>query len=408
MNASSLRGRELPRLTCVLSRVTFLLAFALAVVASWPAVASTDQSSAAADSAVTDLSTEERPDLTHSHLAPHARSAQIDFAPDSRLVTVKTFVGNSDAPSLTNVHPGSFVVYENGLRQHDVNVTVEHAPLSIGILLEYGGRYRALNAIRGEKAATAAKELLQEIGADDRVAVWKYADNVDPISEWSAPAADSFQRTQFDLPASPVSELNLYDAIVGTLPKMQAMPGRKALVLISSGIDTFSKASFADALIEARNAGIPIYVLNLGPLIRSALLLGSSEDGPYGSLNWTRAESELGKLARASGGQMYSPESSLDLTGVYDELLAKLRVQYVIQYKSHDSESSSKPRTVRVEFAESRSASSPSVALGTTGAHGRLIAEAEYVPGMSSRAQTNVSASTGDVTQATPPPSASQ
>jgi hypothetical protein len=71
-------------LTCVLSRVPFLLAFALAVVASWPAVASTDQPSAAADSTVTDLSTEERPDLTHSHLALHARSAQIDFAPHSR------------------------------------------------------------------------------------------------------------------------------------------------------------------------------------------------------------------------------------------------------------------------------------------------------------------------------------
>jgi Ca-activated chloride channel homolog len=406
MNAFSLRGRELPRLAWLLSRITFLLA--LTVLASRPAVAATGQPSPAGSTTLTDLSKVERPDLTNSHLAAHAPSAQIDFAPDSRLVTVKTFVENPEAPSLTNVHPGSFVVYEDGLRQHDVNVAVEHAPLSLGILLEYGGRYHALNQIRGEKASAAAKELLNEIGADDRVAVWKYADSVEPISEWSAPGAESLQRTQLDLSAPPVSELNLYDAIVSTLPKMQAMPGRKALVLISSGVDTFSKASFADALIEARSAGIPIYVVNLGPLMRSALLLGSSEEGPYGSLNWTRAESELGKLARASGGQMCSPESSLDLTGVYDELLAKLRVQYVIQYKSHDSESSSKPRTVRVEFAESRSASSPSAALGTKGAHGRLIAEAEYVPGMSSRAQTNISASTGDVTQATPPPSASQ
>lgn len=406
MNAFSLRGRELPRLAFLLSRVTFLLA--LTALAPQPAGAATGQPSAAGSTTITALSTLDRPNLTHSHLAPHAQSAQVDFAPDSRLVTLKMFVEHPEAPSLTKVHPGSFVVYEDGLRQHVVNVAVEHAPLSLEILLEYGGRYHALNEIRGEKASTAAKELLHEIGADDRVAVWKYADSVEPVSEWSAPGADSLQRTQFDLSAPPVSELKLYDAIVATLPKMQAMPGRKALVLISSGIDTFSKASFADALLEARRAGIPIYVVNLGPLIRSALLLGSSEEGPYSSLNWSRAESELRKLARASGGQMYSPESSLDLTGVYDELLAKLRVQYVIQYKSHDSTSSSKPRSVRVEFAESRSASSPSAALGTQGAHGRLVAEVEYVPAMSSSAQTKISASAGDVTQAVPPQSANQ
>jgi VWFA-related protein len=316
-------------------------------------------------------------------------------------------VEQSEVPWLTSAHPDRFVVYEDGLRQRNLNVAVEHTPISVGILLEYGGRYHTLNEIRGENALTAAKDFLQQIGPDDKVAIWKYASNVDQISEWSPPA-DSLQRTQLDLPAPPVSELNLYDAIIATLPKMQATPGRKALLLISSGIDTFSKASFADAVTEARKAGIPIYVVNLGPLIRSALFLDSSVEDPYASLSWRRAESELVELARASGGRMFSPESSLDMTGVYDELLANLRIQYVIQYKSRDSASPGRPRTVRVELSESRSGSPPSAEIDTKRAHGRVVVEAVYVPDLKSVAHTNISGSTGDLTQTTPPPSARQ
>ncbi len=176
---------------------------------------------------------------------------------------------------------------------------------------------------------------------------------------------------------------------------MQSIPGRKVLVLISSGIDTFSKARFADALTEARKADVPIYVVNLGPTLRSALFLDSSvtHGGPYGDLDWTRAQTELEKLAHASGGGIFSPESSLDLTGVYDDLLAKLRIRYTIQYPALRGASDSRPRAVRVELSGPMSG----VVTGKKEANRRLIAEAEYVP-------SQVSAS---ITDRTPAPTAS-
>jgi hypothetical protein len=76
---------------------------------------------------------------------------------------------------------------------------------------------------------------------------------------------------------------------------MQAMSGRKALVLMSSGLDTFSRASFADVLAEVRTTGVPIYVINLGPIIRSALPPSASDTGLYASLDWSRAEAQLEK-----------------------------------------------------------------------------------------------------------------
>jgi Ca-activated chloride channel family protein len=285
--------------------------------------------------------------------AGHTPAADVHFDSDTQLVTIKMPFGDPRAATLTDVHPDSFVVYEDGRRQENVSVAVEHPSLSIGVLLEYGGRYHELNEILGAKAANAARSLLEQTGPTDSVAVWKYADGVDPIASESA-APDGLQRSLVSLPTPPFSELNFHDALLATLPKMQAMSGNKALVLISTGLDTFSKASFAAVLAETRKAGVPIYVINLGPLIQSDLPPYAAGANSYGKLNWAEAESELDKLARASGGRMYSPESQLDLNGVYDELMASLRTRYVIQYKAQESERHHPPRVIEVELVNAR------------------------------------------------------
>jgi hypothetical protein len=107
-------------------------------------------------------------------------------------------------------------------------------------------------------------------------------------------------------------------------------------------------------------------------------------------VNWSRAEAQLGKLARASGGRMYSFESRLDLPVVYDELMANLRVQYVIQYKSAASANPERPRTVRVEWVDSGAEGSAPTADGARSTRARLIAEAEYVRAAKSEVLTNV------------------
>ena len=391
MNAHLVHRQAQPQAR-FLSRLPILLA--LMVLAARPGIAAPSDRSPAVDRpTLTDSISSKQAATTVFQKSPPTHAAQVDFAPESGRVSIKTFVDKSTFPWFTSAHPNDFIVYENGVRQQNVEVSVEHAPMSVGILLEYGGRYHTLNAMRGERAWAAAKELMQEIGAEDKVALWKYADTVDPVADWSS-AADSGTKTPFSPPPPSLSELNLYDAVITTLAKMHAIPGRKVLVLISSGIDTFSKASFADAIAEARHADVPIYVVNLGPALRSALFLDSSvKNTPYSDLNWKRTETELERLADASGGGIYSPESSLDLSAVYDDLLAKLRVRYNVQYNAPSAAADSRPRAIRVELAEPMSG-------GVTGkkeVNCKLIAQAVYVP-------SHFSASITDRTQA---PSAS-
>ncbi len=177
MNAALIHGPALPQ-GRLWSLITFQLA--LAFLTASHAIAA-QETPAAQTSGLTDPITTNPPATARSQESPLLHSAQVDIAPDSGLVSIKTFVDQSAFPWLASAHPDNFVVYENGVRQSNVNVAVEHAPMSIGILLEYGGRYHTLNEILGEKAWSAAKELLQEIGPEDKVALWKYADTVEPF-----------------------------------------------------------------------------------------------------------------------------------------------------------------------------------------------------------------------------------
>jgi len=63
----------------------------------------------------------------------------------------------------------------------------------------------------------------------------------------------------FGLQTPEVSETNLYDALIFALKRMRPVVGRKAIILISSGVDTFSKSAYEDVLATARDCNTPVY-----------------------------------------------------------------------------------------------------------------------------------------------------
>lgn len=276
---------------------------------------------------------------------------EIHLDPSTGIVTIKMLVQDPNGYFIPNIRRENFAVYENGARQQNTTVEIEHAPVAVGLLLEYGGRYQALNKSLGQEISRAASAFLDEIGRNDEVAVWKYGDTTEEIAGFSQ-GLDRIEGSLLTLATPPFSELNLYDAVIATLPRLQARKGRKALILVSSGIDTFSKANYQDVLRAVHQSDVPVYVINLGPALHRQISL-MPPAGPYARLDWTRAQAELQEIANASGGRMYSPEDTFDLAGIYDDLMENLRVRYVITYKSSSGAADlSAARTVRVELVD--------------------------------------------------------
>jgi VWFA-related protein len=327
----------------------------------------------------TQLQVPNRPSTPLFQGAQGKQRTEIHFDPTTQVVTIKMLVQDPKGYFIPNIRRENFAVYENGVRQENASVEIEHAAISLGVLLEYGGRYQALNESVGEADSAAANQLLGEIGADDKVAIWTYGDKVEEIAGFSD-GRDALGSVVLKLRTPPFSEQNFYDALIAVVTRMHPLSGRKALLLVSSALDTFSKANYRDALQAVGQSDTPIYAINLGPLLQKYASV-SLNAGPYAHIDWKGAESKLRQIAAACGGRMYSPEAIVDLPAIFDDLMENLRVRYVITYKSTSDPNVNRARTVRVELVDSRT-SGPLQIVDASGktVHSKIIVKDSYIP----------------------------
>jgi hypothetical protein len=155
------------------------------------------------------------------------------------------------------------------------------------------------------------------------------------------------------------------------------------VVLISSGLDNFSKATYQDALNAATNADSPIYVVGLTEVLRNyAEVYGHN---PVVRVDWKKAESELQEFARVSGGRAYIPENTLNLSSIYDDMLENIKLRYVIRYRSSNNGDLNSPRTLRVELVEPATGA-PLEIVDANGkrVHSRVVIQASYIPAAAS------------------------
>ncbi len=113
----------------------------------------------------------------------------------------------------------------------------------------------------------------------------------------------------------------LYDAIIAYVSRVDAVPGRKALVLFTDGEDTTSDATVEDVFDVVRSAGVTVYPVSFA-------------EGSFGNntVRFMAARGLLSHLATASGGEMFSPHASRELPAVYERILEDLGGQYIVGF----------------------------------------------------------------------------
>lgn len=204
----------------------------------------------------------------------------ITFDPDTQAVTVRLMVQDPNGFFIPSIRPGNFAVFENGQRQAHPTVEVERAPVTLAVLMEYGGRYLTLNELLGRDVTLAANQIVGEISRGDRITISGYGDHVQTIFNGDE-NRDMLPAKLSALGAPPTSETNLYDAVITTLSRLTEVSGRRAMILISSGRDTFSQHTFQDALQAARAAETPIYVVNLAAILQSDMIFQEACDANF-------------------------------------------------------------------------------------------------------------------------------
>jgi VWFA-related protein len=143
------------------------------------------------------------------------------------------------------------------------------------------------------------------------------------------------------------SESNLFDALTDTADRMSGIEGRKSIVLISSGIDTFSKQTLDKARKSLQNSGVPIYAIGLMQALR---IMAESRMSPIATLDFLQADNQLKTFAKETGGQAYFPRFYGEFPSIFRSIAEALRGQYALTYQPANPVRDGKFHRIKVEL----------------------------------------------------------
>jgi Ca-activated chloride channel family protein len=215
--------------------------------------------------------------------------------------------------------------------------------ISVAFLLDISGSMRVLDKM-GE-AREAIRHFLSGLRPNDEVALLAFAD--DQVTTL-APFGSSKTLIQAHLDAAKAyGQTALNDAIAAT-PSLVDVdgPGRKAIVLITDGIDNASKLSLVEATSIARRTGVPIYSIGFG---NSSLPPGTAEEPGAG----TNAE-VLKRISSETGGNFYWIEDPDEMKEAIVGIEDDLRSVYMLGYTPPTTKCDGSFRRIDLSVAKDR------------------------------------------------------
>jgi Ca-activated chloride channel family protein len=229
------------------------------------------------------------------------------FTSGVNLVEVYVTVSDRDGRPVTGLTKQDFIVYENEQPQQLNVFTAGQAGLSVAVALDHSF------SMAGERLSTmkrAAESFLDALEPNDQAMLIGIGSTVDVLAPLSTDRAAQHRAIQT---LDTFGSTSLRDAIITALDHIQPASGRRALVLLSDGVDRYSKATEAEVLERARHGDVLTYPI---------------------ALNKTRPTLFV-DLAVATGGHSAQVTDSKDpkrLTDTLTSIAEELRQQYLIGY----------------------------------------------------------------------------
>jgi VWFA-related protein len=298
---------------------------------------------------------------------------------DIEKVSISTNIVNVDAvvynkksgQIVTGLKKGNFAIFADGQPQTITNFSTPEAPITVALVVEYSklGELFGLYGNRGYEPGTyevirpVAMFLSQFIKPpDDYASVVAFDIRPTPLTDFTNDPSRLNQVVTLLLRNSPAfRETNLFDALKFTLvggrgdsvvlednkseksdyAGITAVQGRRrAVLLIASGIDTFSKINYGEARKVLQNAGVPVYIIGTANLFKKIygdqLPATDSMLGMPGRMSWLQADNTLNTFAKETGGAYFPVTFEGELPKVLGSINALLRSQYSLAFNPGD------------------------------------------------------------------------
>ncbi|PYV86773.1 MAG: VWA domain-containing protein [Acidobacteria bacterium] len=262
------------------------------------------------------------------------------------LINLDVAVTDKKGNFIPNLGQKNFRVYEDKVEQKISNFSPTTAPLTVVLLLEFGRTF----AYWYDDVVIPAAHFVELLRPEDWAAVVAYDMKPEILTDFTQDKRELYGAlSRLRIPG--FSETNLFDALKDTLDRLEEVDGKKAVLLISTGIDTFSRITFDTILKRVQNTNAVIYCIGMAQLAQE-LFDARGWISPEGRLTFLQAENQLNTFARRTGGKAWFPRFMGEYTGILQQVGVELRNQYSIGYIPSNPAKDGKFRKVKVDVVD--------------------------------------------------------
>ena len=286
----------------------------------------------------------------------------------TQIVNVDTVVYHKKSGQIiTGLKKENFALFSDGVKQEITNFATPEAPITAALVLEYSKLGEVLGYYGSGGMDPGKFEVLRPVAMflsrfikppDDYVTVVAFDMRPTPLTDFTNDPGRINAVINLLLRNSPAfRETNLFDALKFTIAGgrgdsvvlenseartaeyagLASVQGRRrAVILVASGIDTFSKINYGDTRKVLQNAGIPVYIIGTGNMFfkKYGDTLGANDDllGNPGRMTFLQAQNTLSTFAKETGGAYFPVTFEGEVPKVLSSINSLLRSQYSLAF----------------------------------------------------------------------------
>jgi VWFA-related protein len=268
------------------------------------------------------------------------------------LVNVDVLVTTKDGGQfIPGLRKENFRVMEDGVPQQIKNFTVSQAPITAVLLVEFA----STNYWFMTDALRASYSFANSLKKDDWVAVAYYDMQPHILVDFTQDKNAVYGAlNQLRIPG--FAETNLFDALYDTLDRLDRVEGKKYVILVTTGIDTFSKLTLDKIMKKIKDTkDVTIFPISVGFLLRECFESGRCRGYshgfgiPVGHMDYLQGDNEMRTFAAMTGGRAYFPRFEGELPELFGDISNDIRNQYTISYSPSNTKLDGTYRKLKVE-----------------------------------------------------------
>ena len=270
---------------------------------------------------------------------------------DVPLVSLDVLVTTKDGQTIPGLKKENFKIIEDGAPQQISTFNQTEAPITAVLLVEFA----STNYYFIVETLNASYSFANTLKKDDWVAVISYDMKPQILADFTQDKrAVQAALNQLRMPG--FAETNLFDALFDTLDRVDRIEGKKYIILISTGVDTFSKLTLDKILKKVKTTkDVTIYPISVGWAEREwweshGRAAPHGMGIPVGNMDYLQADNEMKTFASLTGGRAYFPRFEGELPEIFRDIASDIRNQYSISYHPTNTKLDGTYRKLKVEL----------------------------------------------------------